>query len=435
MATLATSIGKNCPKYRCETCDYATSKLTDYNKHLLTRKHQEVLALIGKNCPKYRCEKCDYNANKKSHFDSHLKTTRHLEVLASIGNICRDYRCELCDYTANKKSHYDIHLTTMRHIKNASTDDSEASYYCKDCDYKTFIKSNYNKHLLSQKHLAKSCTNENTDDDDYNEEYDDISCVEQQEYDEQETIDNNMLLKLILENQNIQKQLIEHIGTMERTIGEMSSTNSDTIKQLSDTLTTVTTTIQKLSTSNTTTNNNTTNNNTINNNNTANINIFLNERCKDAMNMTDFLNTIKYTAETLKYMERNGFANTMTKLFTDKLHEMSIYQRPIHCTDIKREVLYIKDNDEWQKNTNEKNMRDEMVNKYIPKMERDNRIAFSQYNREHPEYHEMGHPEYESFFKMAREVNNGRDKESNDMKIIKNLCKETHLTRDAIKDK
>jgi hypothetical protein len=151
------------------------------------------------------------------------------------------------------------------------------------------------------------------------------------------------------------------------------------------------------------------------------------------MNMTDFLNTIKYNAETLKYMERHGFANTMSKLIKDKLHELSLYERPIHCTDIKREVLYIKDNDEWQKNTEEKNMRDEIVKKYIPKMERDNRIAFSQYNRDHPEYNEIGHPEYDSFFRMAREVNNGRDKEANDVKIIKNLCKETHLSRDALK--
>lgn len=367
MDPLDGSIRKKVVNLVCECCDYTTSRRSDYDKHLLTLKHQKYQFVSAKKSHTFCCQCCDYTTSRKSDYNNHLLSKKHCEVSAKYPQESR-------------------------------------SYFCDDCGYTTNIKTNYNKHLSSQKHR---------------------NAVSSQNI-EPTSLDNKVIIQLLLDNQNVQNKLIEHIGTIEKTIGDITTSSSESIKQLSTALTNVSNTMQNITTN--------ISNTVITNNNTANINIFLNERCKDAMNMTDFLKTIKYTAESLKHMEQNGFANTITKLFADQLHTLSLYERPIHCTDIKREIIYIKDNDEWQKNTEEQTMRDKMVNKYIPIMERDNRLAFSQYYRDHPEYNEIGHPEYESYFKMAREVNNGRDKEINDVKIIKNLCKETHLSREMIKE-
>ena len=90
-------------------------------------------------------------------------------------------------------------------------------------------------------------------------------------------------------------------------------------------------------------NNNTTNNN----NNQFNLNFFLNDTCKDAMNITDFLSNLDVHIDELEYIGNHGYVNGMTKMIMERLKGMDITKRPIHCTDIKRETMYIKDKDEW----------------------------------------------------------------------------------------
>lgn len=434
MNDLAQRIRKESAKFRCEICDYNTSKLCDISRHNLTRKHQSAQKESAKNAP-----------FKDMYFSDQLSTqiiqsekivlaekTSGKESARNLQNAPKTratYNCTRCEYNTNRKSDFNNHMQSDRHKQietmKITHSSNNSKYVCMYCNYITNIKTNFMKHNASKKHLSNLekeseensiQNNINIIIEDENEEF-----KEDNEFNDIEQINNNIFMKMFM-------ALVERNEKLENIVlqqSEMVSKQTEILDVISkkDFIGTATTT-----------NNNTTNNNTTNNN-TANINIFLNEQCKDAMNMTDFLKTIKYTAASLKHMERNGFANTITKLFTEKLHELSLYERPIHCTDIKREILYIKDNNEWQKNIDDKSMRDIMVSKYIPIMERDNRIAFSQYYRDHPEYNEIGHPEYESYFKMAREVNNGRDKETNDVKIIKNLCKETHLTREAIKEK
>ena len=86
-----------------------------------------------------------------------------------------------------------------------------------------------------------------------------------------------------------------------------------------------------------------------NNNNQLNINVFLNETCRDAINMTDFLKTLEIKLNDLKYTQVNGLTEGISSILVNGLKELDTYKRPIHCTDMKREILYIKDNDEWEK--------------------------------------------------------------------------------------
>ena len=96
-------------------------------------------------------------------------------------------------------------------------------------------------------------------------------------------------------------------------------------------------------------------NNRHNNNKTFNLNFFLNETCKDAMNMKDFIKSLELSMPELEKMGEIGFAEGMSRVFVDRLNSLDITKRPIHCSDLKREVLYVKDKDAWEKDNDEKN--------------------------------------------------------------------------------
>ena len=97
-------------------------------------------------------------------------------------------------------------------------------------------------------------------------------------------------------------------------------------------------------------NTNTINANTINsNNNTFNMNMFLNEQCKDAMNMKDFVNSIQLNLTDLENVGTHGYVKGMSNILIDNLQKMDVYKRPVHCSDVKRDTLYVKDNNEWER--------------------------------------------------------------------------------------
>ena len=96
-------------------------------------------------------------------------------------------------------------------------------------------------------------------------------------------------------------------------------------------------------------NNTNTVNGNVNNTQKFNINVFLNEQCKDAMNLSDFVKSIEVSREDLENNAQLGFVGGISKIFLDNLRQLSINKRPIHCTDLKREIMYIKDDDKWTK--------------------------------------------------------------------------------------
>jgi hypothetical protein len=95
----------------------------------------------------------------------------------------------------------------------------------------------------------------------------------------------------------------------------------------------------------------TNNNNTMNhsNNKTFNLNFFLNETCKDAMNMKDFIQSLEMSLPELEKMGEVGFAEGMSRFFVDRLNQLDVTKRPIHCSDVKREIIHIKDDNKWEK--------------------------------------------------------------------------------------
>ena len=99
-----------------------------------------------------------------------------------------------------------------------------------------------------------------------------------------------------------------------------------------------------------------------NNNNTISINVFLNEQCKNAMNLTDFINQVQVSLEDLQYSKNNGFIEGVTNIFTKQLQDLKPTERPIHCSDKKRLQFYVKDDDKWSKDSNNEKIDETIYN-------------------------------------------------------------------------
>ena len=99
-----------------------------------------------------------------------------------------------------------------------------------------------------------------------------------------------------------------------------------------------------------------------NNNNTISINFFLNEQCKNAMNLTDFINQLNVSLEDLQYSKNNGFIEGVTNIFTKQLKDLKPTERPIHCSDKKRLQFYVKDDDKWCKDSNNEKIDETIYN-------------------------------------------------------------------------
>lgn len=162
--------------------------------------------------------------------------------------------------------------------------------------------------------------------------------------------------------------------------------------------------------------NNTINNNTINNNNTFNLNLFLNETCKDAINMPDFINSIQLTFDDFIEMGELGYVGALTKIVTSKLKELDITQRPIHCTDKKRDTLHIKENGKWEKDDGKIKIRKvigNVSNKYVK--------LLPDYQKSHPDCHNSDYNTSDKYHKSVIAVMDGGD--DNKDKIINNISK------------
>ena len=159
-----------------------------------------------------------------------------------------------------------------------------------------------------------------------------------------------------------------------------------------------------------------------NNNNRFNINVFLNDQCRDAINMTDFLNSLQIKLADLMYTKNNGLIEGISSVFVTALNKLETCQRPIHCTDVKRETLYIKDNNAWERENSK-----EKLHSAISKVAHRQRKTITEWEKANKNWQETesGSQEY---INLVREVTKDVVPEEN--KIIKNIIKETTIIKD-----
>jgi hypothetical protein len=174
---------------------------------------------------------------------------------------------------------------------------------------------------------------------------------------------------------------------------------------------------------------NTTNNNTNSHNKTFNLNLFLNETCKDALNISEFVSSIKVSLTDLENTGRQGYVEGISNIILKNLNNLEQYQRPIHCSDFKREVIYIKDNDKWEKEGEEK----PLLTKAIKVIANENIKKIMEWKENNPDCTNSESKKNNLYLKIVSNSMNGSDKEEgtkNITKIISNVAKETIIQKE-----
>ena len=171
--------------------------------------------------------------------------------------------------------------------------------------------------------------------------------------------------------------------------------------------------------------NQTVNNNTINNNQKFNINVFLNERCKNAINFSDFIDNIQLSHEDLENNAQLGFVQGMTKIITDHLNQLTLYERPLHCTDKKRETLYIRDEDAWNK---EKEKAKQKIFEGIQEVSRKGIQELMEWKHNNPEYNNIDSDFSKLCMSMQKETLAGENREKYYKKVLNNIQIKTHIS-------
>ena len=293
------------------------------------------------------------------------------------------------------------------------TKKNEINYICESCNYITCKKTDYNRHILTNKHKMLTHV------DNKNEKNENIkfTCICGKNYKHRQSLGVhkkkcNLLNEctslitiedkkeiIILKEDN--KELKEDNKELKVMIKELIKENAKQQQQITEL-------IPKIG-----------NNNTINNNQKFNINVFLNEKCKDAINMTDFIKSIEVSLQQLDFTKHNGLVNGLSKTIMENMNKLSLYERPMHCTDVKRETLYIKDENEWSKDASK-----EKIKKAIKKASGKNYNALQDWKNENPDFLKND-SKTDYFTNTIRTI--GKTGDGTEAKIIKNLCKETYV--------
>jgi hypothetical protein len=173
----------------------------------------------------------------------------------------------------------------------------------------------------------------------------------------------------------------------------------------------------------------TTNNMTTNmTNNNFNLNIFLNEKCKDALNISEFIESLKITLEDLQYSRSNGLVQGISNVMIRGLKELDIYKRPIHCTDVKRDTMYIKDKEKWEKDDNHDKMRNTII-----KIANKERNAIKSWVDQNPNWMDREETQLEYLTLINKICEPIENDIKNEKKIIRIIGKEIILNKDSEK--
>ena len=360
---------KNASNYNCEYCNYTTSILQNYNTHILTLKHKNnTLAILG---------------NKN--------------VLLE----CSNYNCSHCNYITNIKTNYDKHLLTEKHKKNVNGKPEEIKHICCQCNKEYF---NYN---ALWKHKKQCVTIK-----DREPEQEQL----QNTFTPNTTITTDLFLEVLKESKELQNVLIEQNKELQNKLLEKESEFQNILIEQNKQ-------IIELAKNQSVVNNN---NNTTNNQ--FNLQFFLNETCKDAMNIVDFVNSFQLTTDDFETTGKLGFVDGISRIFIKELKKLDTEKLPIHCTDFKRETVYIKDNDIWEKETDEK----KRVKWAIDSIAQLNLNQIQQWQVKFPECKENNTRANDHFFALTKVALGGQGKEQEEKfreKIMRNVLKEVVLDK------
>ena len=309
-------------------------------------------------------------------------------------------------------------------MDNQKNTEKTPHFLCEICDFKCCRKAEYKRHLVTIKHKRVTESNKKTPKDESNT----FVCICGKTYKyrpglakhkrtcmEVNTSMETTIPVLEIKETEIYKQMHEHIDS--KTDKELKDLVKELIKQNSELVKTINEIVPKIGTTNNITNNNT----------NFNLNVFLNEKCKDALNISDFIESLKITLEDLDFSNKNGMVRGISNLMIKGLKELDIHKRPIHCTDAKRDIIYIKDKEKWEKDDNHSKIKNTIVK--VANKERNSLYLWVDKN---PNWFDSEATQIEYLTMMRNICEPVEDFEKNEKKIIKNIGREVTLDKSVM---
>ena len=286
--------------------------------------------------------------------------------------------CELCAYGTNKKSNINNHFLSIKHkSKTISNVNSAKGFTCLLCS-KTYKD---NSGLWRHKKACKAQEN--------------LELLNS----------NTLIINLINQNKELQQMLLDQNNKIFELFKDVKNGNN-------------------------TTNNNTNNTNNVNSNNTFNLQVYLTDTCKDAINLSEFVESLEVKLNDLEETARLGYTDGVSRIFINGLNEMEVCKRPIQCSDLKRETLYIKNDNEWTKDDNKV-----QISKAVKVVSRKNVSQIGEWQKKYPKYKDSESKQNDKYMEMISNVMAGGSKEEqehNVSKIVRNVTKETVIDKNLI---
>ncbi len=345
----------------CKPCDVYCSDKTKYMKHLMTAKHQKIGRKPSLFYAKiYDCSYCNFQCKKESDWNRHLNTKKHIQNLNIYGK--EEEKCVIIEEDENSE----------KILENNKI------FKCDIC------KKEY-KHYSSLYSHKKKCKI--------------IENSENKKEDGEELkngINEKLVKQLLKENTELKNLLVEQ--------NDKLSEHNNILNEIKDKHENV----------------------VINNtqNNKFNINMFLNEKCNSAMNLKDFIERIEITTSDLENNAELGFVNGISKILMDNLKQLTLYERPIHCTDLKREIMYIKDQDTWQKEEDNNKLKG-----MVREVSRKSISTLLDWKSQNPDYKDMDSDFSEKCLQIQRQSTAGNESSSLYPKVIHILAKENIIDK------
>jgi len=298
-------------------------------------------------------------------------------------------------------------------------------FYCLKCDFKCNKKGDWNRHILTQKHQMKYVVKNvkpiikktkqyacycgeilnsrttlwrhknNCDQQPKN-----LNIFDKIDTENNSNISSDLIIKLLSQNNDLHQMLIEQNKQIFELTKEVKVVNNTT-------------------------------NNTTNNNNNFNLQVFLNDTCKDAVNLVDFVESLQVQLKDLEETARLGYSEGVSRIFINGLNELDVNKRPIHCRDAKRETLYIKEQDEWTKDDTNKTK----LSKAIKTVGRKNIQQIFEWQKKNPEYKDPESKQNDKYLNLVYNTMSGsttEEQEKNMTKIIKNITKEVIIDKNIV---
>jgi hypothetical protein len=314
---------------------------------------------------------------------------KHFETKKTQKN-AKMYSCESCYYSSSNKTDYDRHLSTRKHKNNVfetlETKKTQKTQKCIQCVCGEVYVSRTSlwRHKKTCSHIQNNL------------------LVEGQTS-QAELNNKDIIVMLINDNKELRNMLVQERDEYKRLMVDMLKSGTNVINQTNY------------------------NNNCNNNNKSFNLQIFLNETCKNAMNIMEFVDSIKIELGDLEKVGELGYVQGITSIIASNLKALDITQRPIHCTDKKRETLYIKDQNKWEKDDENNNK----LRRVIRKVANKNALMIPEFKEKNPDCTKCNSISSDKYNKLIVEAMGGsgdNDLEKED-KIIRNISQQVCIDK------